>query len=166
MDRPRYAKVAALAGLAGEFDAAGALEIVERLDGTGTTDFWGISARSTTSEYEQMRDAECERRIALLRACWAYLDDVAARVSRELQKGPRGGGHHRDQIVRHTLGVEAREFAVKIGVTTPVDTVLTPDGLRIYRDAYCEAIHEYHARGAPARTWTLQFLIKDLSQSP
>ena len=30
--------------------------------------------------------------VTLLRACWAYFDDVAARVSPEMRRGPRGGG--------------------------------------------------------------------------
>ena len=43
--RPRYAKVAQLAGVGDEFAEAGELEVVERLDGTGMTDFHGVSAR-------------------------------------------------------------------------------------------------------------------------
>ena len=158
--RARYTKVAEIAGLARQFDAAREVEVVERLDGTGTTDFHGISARSATAEYDEMSAAECERKIALLRASWVYFDDVAARVSAQLRKGPRGGGRDRDQIVRHTLGVEAREFAVKIGVITPLDAVQTPDGLCAHREAYCEAIRDYNRRGLPARTWTLQFLLR------
>ncbi len=158
--RQRYAKVAELAGLARDFDAARELEVVERLDGTSTTDFWGISARSATAEHDQMSDAECERKIALLRACWAYFDAVAPRVSAELRKGPRGGGRDRDQIVAHTLGSERHEFAKKVGVITPPEAVRTPDGLLAHREAYCEAIRQYNARGAPARSWTLQFLIR------
>lgn len=46
--RPRFAKVAKVAGLANEFGATGALAIVERVDGTGMTDFYGVSARSSS----------------------------------------------------------------------------------------------------------------------
>ena len=38
--RPRYAKVAALAGLADEFGAAGELAVVERVEGNGMTDYY------------------------------------------------------------------------------------------------------------------------------
>lgn len=158
--RRRYVKVAELAGLARAFHAAGELEVVERLEGTSTTDFHGISARSTSTEYEPMSDAECGRKVGLLRACWTYFDDTSARASAEMRKGPRGGGRDRDQIVRHTLVSEAHEFAKKVGVITPPDAVLTPDGLRAHREAYGDAILEYNARGVPARTWTLQFLIR------
>ena len=102
--RPRYAKIAALAGLSEEFAATGDLEVVERLDGIGMTDMYGVSMKSAKPEYDQISDAECERKIALLRASWAYFDDVAARVSDELRKGPRGGGRDRDRIVRHANG--------------------------------------------------------------
>jgi hypothetical protein len=42
--RPRYAKVAELAGFGAEFGATGELEVVERLDGIGMTDYYGVSA--------------------------------------------------------------------------------------------------------------------------
>ena len=158
--RQRYAKVAEVAGLAGEFGATGDLEVVERLEGTGMTDFYGVSARSAAPEYEQLSEAECERKIALLRACWASFDDVASRVSAELRKGPRGGGRDRETIVRHANGAEIAEFARKVGVITPLDARQNPVELRAHRDAFCEAIREHNARGASARSWTLQFVIR------
>ena len=53
-----------------------------------------------------MPEDELERKLALLEAAWQFFDDVAARVSLELEKGPRGGGRNRDEIVRHVLGWE------------------------------------------------------------
>src|SRR5215216_3236750 len=88
--RKRYRPVAGLAGMAEEFDAAGPLEIVEDKVGTGSTDFWGISFSPAATEQEPMGEAELERGITLLRACWTYFDGVAARVSPEMRKGPRG----------------------------------------------------------------------------
>ena len=44
--RPRYARVAEVAGRANEFAATGEMAIVERLGGTGMTDFYGVSARA------------------------------------------------------------------------------------------------------------------------
>ena len=160
--RPRYARVAELAGFADEFLATGKMKVVERLQGTGMTDFYTLSARPAGPEQKQMSEAECERKLALLRACWAYFDDVASRVSAELRKGPRGGGRDRDRIVRHTNGAEIVEFAKKVGVITAPDAWQNPnrDKLRAHRDAFCAAIREYNARGAPARTWTVQFVIR------
>jgi hypothetical protein len=158
--RPRYAKVAKLAGLAREFRAAGDMAVVERLEGTGMTDFYGLSARSAGPEHEPMSHAACERKIALLRASWTYFDDVASRVSAELRKGPRGGGRDRDTIVHHANGVEIQEFAKKVGVSTPPDAWRRPDDVRAHREAYCAAIRDHNARGASARTWTVQYVIR------
>jgi hypothetical protein len=157
---PRYAKVAELAGLADEFREAGDMAVVERLQGTGMTDFYGLSFRSAESEHEPISAAACKRKIALLRASWTYFDDVASRVSAQLRKGPRGGGRDRDRIVHHANGTEIQEFAKKVGVNTPPDAWRRPDDLRAHRDAFCAAIRDYNARGAPARTWTVQFVIR------
>src|SRR5437773_10655639 len=151
--RPRYAKIAELAGLSNEFRAAGKLAVVERLEGVGMTDFYGLSYRSAGPEHAPMSDADCERKIALLRASWTYFDDVASRVSAELRKGPRGGGRDRDKIVRHANGAEIQEFAKKVGINTPHDAWRRPDDLPAHREAYCAAIREYNSRGAGPRTW-------------
>jgi hypothetical protein len=159
--RPRYAKVAALAGLADRFGATGDLAVVERLEGIGMTDYYGVSGRSARPEQEQMSEAACERKIALLRASWTSFDDVASRVSAELRKGPRGGGRERDEIVRHTNGSEIDEFARKVGVITPLDAREDPDDLRAHREAFCAAIREFNSRGPSAgKWWTVQFVIR------
>jgi len=158
--RPRYAKIAKLAGLADEFRRAGDMTVVERLEGAGMTDFYGLSWRSAGPEHAPLSAAACERKIALLRASWTYFDDVASRVSAELRKGPRGGGRDRDKIINHTNGAEIYEFAKKVGVNRPLEIRRRPDELRTYRDAFCAAIRDYNARGAPARTWTVQFVIR------
>jgi len=159
--RPRYAKVAALAGLADEFDATGVLTVVERLEGNGMTDYYGVSGRAAEPELEQMSAAACERKIALLRASWATFDEVASRVSPELRKGPRGGGRERDEIVRHVNGAEIAEHATKVGVRTPLEARLDPDALRAHREAFCAAIRDFNASGPSAgKWWTVQFLIR------
>ena len=158
--RPRFAPVADLAGLGDEFAATGELEVVERLGGTGMGDFYGVSGQTAESEYDQMSDGACERKIALLRASWAYFDAVAARVSAELRLGPRGGGRDRNQIVRHVNGAEIDEHAKKVGVRTSLDARGDPEAMRAHRDAYAEGIREFNARGPSAGVWTVQFLIR------
>ena len=66
-----------------------------------------------------MDEAELEREITLLRACWAFFDGVAARVSPEMRKGPRGGGRDRDRIIRHTIRTESEDFAKQVGLADP-----------------------------------------------
>jgi hypothetical protein len=160
--RQRYWPVASLAGIASEFDAAGALEIVEDKVGTGSTDFWGISFSPSATEQGPMGDAEFERGITLLRACWAFFDGVTARVSPEMRKGSRGGGRDRDRIISHTIRVESEDFAKRVGLRTPEGGALTPDGLRQYREAYVAAMRAYNAGEVerPMRSWTLPFLIR------
>jgi hypothetical protein len=160
--RKRYRPVANLARMAREFDAAGSLQVVEDRIGTGSTDFWGISFSPCATEREPMGDAELERGITLLRACWSFFDEVAARVSPEMRKGPRGGGRDRDQIIRHTVRTESEDFAKKVGLRTPEGAALTPEGLRQHRRAYVAAIRAYHAGEVTRRmrSWTLPFLIR------
>ena len=160
--RERYRPVAGLAGMAAEFDAAGALEIMEDRVGTGSTDFWGISFSPSATEHGPMDDAELERRIALLRGCWALFDGVAARVSPEMRKGPRGGGRDRDRIIRHTIRTESEDFAKKVGLRIPEEGAIAPDRLPEYRNDYVAAIRAYNAGQVqkPMRSWTLAFLIR------
>jgi len=160
--RERYRPVADLAGLAAEFDAAGPLAIVEEKVGTGSTDFWGISFSPSAAEHGPMTEAELERGITLLRACWAFFDGVAARVSSEMRKGPRGGGRDRDRIIRHTIRTESEDFAKQVGLRIPEEAALTPDGLRKHREAYVAAMRGYNAGEVSRRmrSWTLPFLIR------
>jgi hypothetical protein len=157
---PRYAGVAERAGMATAFARAGHTEVVERVPGSSSTDFWGIAHVPSQIERAVLPPADLERRLDLLRACWATFDDVAARVSHELRPGSRGGGRSRDQIIRHTYGTEPGQFSRKVNVRTPIDVVLTPDGLATHRRAFLDAIRAYNAEGTPARTWPIQFLVR------
>ena len=159
--RERYRPIALAAGMVDEFDAAGPLDVIEDRAGTGSTDFWGISFSPSGSEQGPMGDTEIDRKIKLLRACWAFFDSVAARVSAEMRKGPRGGGRDRDTIIRHTIRVESEDFAKRLGLRIPEGGALTVDGLVAYREAYVAAIHAYNrGEGKRMQSWTLPFLIR------
>jgi hypothetical protein len=133
----RYGQVAKLAGMEAAFAALSTVEIVERYAGTGSTDFWGISFAFSRLDRQDLSREEVERELTLMQACWAFFDDVRVRVSAQMQKGPRGGGRDRDQIVSHTLR-----------------------GLQAHRDAYCKAMRVLHVQGKLARTWPLRYLIR------
>jgi hypothetical protein len=159
---PRYAQVAKLAEMNAAFDSLENVDVVEEYPGTGSTDFWGISFAFSSIDKQGMPGDELERELRLMRACWAFFDEVRGRVSAEMQKGPRGGGRDRDDIVRHTFAVE-QDWAKMIGVLTPDGAMLTDEGLKAHRDAYCQAIREYHAQGKLAgkmAKWPLRFLIR------
>lgn len=150
--RPRYAKVARVAGLGDEFEATGKLKVVERVKGSGMTDFYTLSFHSAAPEYRPMSEAECERKLALLRASWKYFDRVASKVSAELRKGPRGGGRDRDRIIRHANGAEILEFAPKVGVKTSEDVWQEPTSKKLWahRERFAAAIRDYNAPCAPS----------------
>jgi len=157
---PRYAGVAERAGMGSAFARTRDPEVVERVPGSSSTDFWGIAHVPSQIEREVLSSADLERRLDLVHACWAYFDDVAARVSHELRPASRGGGRSRDQVIRHTYGTEPQQFSRKVEVRTPLDVVLTLDGLATHRRAYLDAIRAYNAEGKPARTWPIQFLVR------
>lgn len=159
--RDRYHPVAQDAGLADELDAAGRVQVVLDEVGTGSTDFWGISFAPSGLEPEPMDDAELDRKIALLQACWRHFDAVAARVSPELRKGPRGGGRDRDEIIGHVLRVESLDFAKRLGLPVDAGSPTTAQALRRHREAYVARMCEYNAgEGKRMRSWNLPFLIR------
>jgi hypothetical protein len=160
--RDRYRPVADRAGLGHGFDHAGSLEVVEDGVGAGSTDFWGISFSPSSFEQDPMDAAELERKLTVLQACWAHFDVVAARVSPEMRRGPRGGGRDRDTIISHTIRVESEDFAKKVGLAVPEYGALQPGALAPYRSAYLDAMRAYQ-RGEfsrPMRSWTLAFLVR------
>ncbi len=157
---PRYGGVAERAGLAGELGRQRQVEVVEHVPGSSSTDFWGIAHVPSETERTVLSATELERRLELLRACWAYFDDVAARVAADLRPQPRGGGRSRDQIIRHVYANEPEQFSRKVEVRTPLEAVLTPHGLATHREAYLDAIRTYNAEAKPARTWPIQFLVR------
>jgi hypothetical protein len=109
---PRYAPVARRAGVT---PPGTELAVAERAEGTaGYTDF-GVPGIVAGHDRRPLTAADGERAAALLEACWAELDQVAAGAPETLRKGPRGGGRDRDQILEHVIGAEAA-FARKLGV--------------------------------------------------
>ena len=159
---PRYSQVAKLAEMDAELGTMQNVKVVERYPGTGSTDFWGISFAFSSIDKHRMSNDELDRELRLLQACWAFFDGVCGRVSAEMQKGPRGGGRDRDHIVRHTFAAE-QDWAKMIGVLTPADAMLSSKRLKAHRDAYCQAIRDYHEQGLLAgkmAKWPLRYLIR------
>lgn len=156
---PRYAPVANLAGMEAAFPASARIDVIEEYQGSGSTDFWGISFAFSEIDRQAMSSDELDRELTLMRACWTFFDDVRSRVSAEMRKGPRGGGRDRDHIVRHTV-VSEQDWTKKLGMHPPEGALVTDEGLTAHRDAYCWAIRALHSRGEMARTWPLRFLIR------
>ena len=85
---PRYAGVAERAGMASAFKPSRDLEVVERVPGSSSTDFWGVAHVPSEIEREVLSAKDLERRLDLLQASWAYFDDVAASRLRGARPGP------------------------------------------------------------------------------
>jgi len=156
---PRYAQIAKLAGMDGEFAAITTLDVIEQYPGTGSTDFWGISFAFSSIDKQAVSSEVLERELTLMQACWAFFDDVRFRVSAEMQKGPRGGGRDRDQIVRHTLANEM-DWAGGLGLPNLYSEHLPDEIVSTHRAAYCNAIRAFHAEGKMAGKWPLRYLIR------
>jgi hypothetical protein len=159
--RERYRPVARHAGLEADFDDANALQIVEDHVGNTSTDFWGISWIPASFEHGPMPPDVLERRLALLQGVWRFFDEVAARVSPEMRRGPRGGGRSRDEIIGHVFGNERVQFSKRVGVPTPPGVMLTPDGPQTHREQFLTGLRQYNAEDRKiGRTWTLQYLLR------
>ena len=122
---PRYRGVAERAGMASEFDATPEIEVVERVPGSSSTDFWGIAHVPSELERAVLPPDELERRLRLLQATWAYFEDVGAHASPELKPGPRSAGRTRDQIIRHVLINEPEQHSLKVEVRIGLEVQIT-----------------------------------------
>ena len=108
-----------------------------------------------------MPEAELDRKLALLQAAWSFFDDVAARVSAEMQKGARGGGRDRDEIIAHVLRNEQGDFAREVGVPEPPVLMIAPEQRSQHREDFVAGIRDYNAQRLRAgRSWTVPFLIR------
>lgn len=116
---PRYAPVPATAGVPFSLAASSRLEVVERLEGSATTDF-GAPGAIGEADRAPLSPGEASRLCALLRACWDLFDHVAENAPAELRKGPRGGGRDRDQVVEHVTVAELA-YARKMGARAAGD---------------------------------------------
>jgi len=161
---PRYAVVAERARLKSEFSRGREVEVIERVPGTSSTDFFGIAHVPSEFERTVVSEADLERRLDLLRACWAHFDEFATLVSAELRPGARGGGRSREEIVRHVYGSERHNWSPKVEVRTEPGVMLTPEGLATHRQRFLDAIRAYNVEGRLARKWPIQFLIRRTAQ--
>ena len=133
----RYAEVAKQAKVA--FPAkAGELEVVERVKGSGATDF-GVPHEIAKADAEPLTARQAARQVELVQAAWAVLELVARRSPAELRKGPRGGGRDRDKMLDHVLGAEAA-YARKLGVKHPQPQLGDTKAIKALRDDLVDAL--------------------------
>jgi hypothetical protein len=126
---PRYQVVTRQARVPLPADAADRFSVVDRVKGTGATDF-GVPHEVTDADRQALPADEARRQAKLVSAAWRVFDQVAAGAPAELRKGPRGGGRDRDKIVDHVLGAEAsyvRALGLKLPAPEAGDTAAIDD---------------------------------------
>jgi len=156
----RYLPVAKRARLGSELESQTGVEIIGRYRGVGSTDFWGISFAPSPLDREPFDAPTFDRQVRLLRAAWADFDETVAHVSAELRPGVRGGGRSRDQIVRHVLANEGRDFSRLVKVPSEPEDLLTRAGLAHHRDRFVAAMRAWYAEGRPLGNWTVPYLLR------
>lgn len=142
-----------------------ALEVSERLEGNATTDF-GAPAVAPAADERPLDDAELERQVAVLEACWAAFDRTAEAASAAvLRKGPRGGGRELDAIVSHVLEADSAYLASLGGRYKTGRADVATDMARL-REAIVEVLSS-RARGEPpprtprsGRLWAPRYFVR------
>ncbi len=137
---PRYAVVAAEAGIKFPRTTGNSFDVVERVEGSATTDF-GAPGTPAERDTEPASAAEAKRLAALVAAAWRILDEVAGRAPEELAKGPRGGGRDRDKVIQHVLGSEA-SYGRTLGVRHREPNREDTDAVTAMRDELQDALRE------------------------
>jgi hypothetical protein len=102
----RYAPVAEAADVKFPKTAGKDLNVVERVKGSGSTDF-GVPGTILERDAKRLTPAQAKRVSALVEAAWTVFDRVVDKAPSALRKGPRGGGRDRDKIVDHVVGAES-----------------------------------------------------------
>ncbi|MDQ4037334.1 MAG: hypothetical protein M3313_03045 [Actinomycetota bacterium] len=155
---PRYAPVAAIAGL--RWPAALDFEVVERLTGSGSTEF-GVLDKPPKADAEKITPLAAGRQASLLQASWQLFDDIVANAPAALRKGPRGGGRNRDKIVEHVVGAEA-SYARMIGIRDdPKTSDLSPAAAARRRERVL-AVLSAASDGGPLRDkgWPTRYALR------
>lgn len=163
----RYAVIAERAGFAKEFAAVTEPEISVEYEGTGSTDFWGISFAHGPNDHEPMADEELERHLALLKASWDEFDEIGQRVSPQMERGPRGGGRDRDEIVAHLVYAELT-WLKKLDIRPEFKEIFPLEKRKIHHQGVIDELRRRHLEQLPVKAkggppWTVRFTIRHLA---
>jgi hypothetical protein len=163
---PRYALVAAEAGLEFPADAATLAADVSRtvdsVPGGSGTDF-GVPSAITELDHRPTTIAEAERLARIVEAAWAVFDRVAAAAPAELRKGPRGGGRDRDKMIGHVVGAD-HIYAQQIGLRGPEPSPGDRAAVAAERRAMLEVLRRPSDGVALAgRRWTARYAARRIA---
>jgi hypothetical protein len=152
----RYARVAKLAGEALDDPDRLELDVVERTEGGGSTEF-GVPGTVTNHDRRPVSAGEADRLARLVDAAWQTFDKVAKCAPRDLRKGPRGGGRNTSKIVDHVIESDhyyAREIGLRIPPPDPADRV----SVDVMRTGMLDLLRQ-KSDGSPlaGRKWTTRY---------
>jgi hypothetical protein len=153
---PRYAEVAKRAHKRFPKVEAERFKVVERIEGSATTDF-GAPGKVAKADYDDFDRTEANRLRDLLQAAWDLLDDVVAEAPPTLKKGPRGGGRDRDQVMQHVLGAQSG-YARTIGLKMKEPDFGDRKAIEQVRVAILEKI--VPGGGKPEKGWPVPYFVR------
>lgn len=156
---PRYREVAELASQRFPPVAKESLQVVERIPGSGTTDF-GAPGKVAEADRAMVDASTAARLRELLQAGWEYLDRVVAGAPAVLRKGPRGGGRDRDEVFRHVLSAEAG-YSRSLGLKLKEPATDDPQAINGFRSAILEVIRA--SEKAPAARWPVPYAVRRIA---
>jgi hypothetical protein len=161
---PRYAPVAATAGIDFDVDSGLTPRVRERLPGDATTAF-GAPSQITSADIEEPAEAEKERLLSLLAASWEIFDRIASESPESLRKGPRGGGRDRTKIVDHVLAAEGG-YSRQLGLKLPEPHSRQADAITAHRLALLEGLRHADAtrkRDQGRKRWPMRYATRRLA---
>jgi hypothetical protein len=152
----RYARVAKLAGEALADPDRLELDVVERADGGGGTEF-GVPSNVTKHDRRPVSAKQADRLARLVDAAWQTFDKVAKGAPEDLRKGPRGGGRNTSKIVDHVLGSD-HAYAHEMGLRLPPPNPGDRSTVDVLRAAMLDVLRE-KSDGSPlaGRRWTTRY---------
>jgi hypothetical protein len=160
---PRYARVAAVAGLEAPTDAsAHDLHTVESVAGGAGTDF-GVPSAITDLDRRPVDAAEAVRLAGLVGAAWTVLDEIAAVTPASLRKGPRGGGRDRDKMLGHVFEADDA-YARQLGLRLPAGTLEARAAVEAKRTAVLDLLRQ-PSDGSPIadRRWPPRYAARRIA---
>jgi hypothetical protein len=163
---PRYAVVAAQAGLAFVGDSDGLsdadFELVESVAASAGTDF-GVPSGIAELDRRPLNAAEAEREAGLVEAAWIVFDRIVAAAPAELRKGPRGGGRDRDTMVAHCVTSDSA-YAGQIGIRLPEPAPDDRAAIESVRLAILELLRQ-PSDGSPlaGRKWPARYAARRIA---
>ncbi len=145
------------------------LNVTDRNEGNASTDFGGFGV-ILASDRDPLSEAEFQRQLAVLNACWKAFDQAVEQAKgKELRKGPRGGGRSLEKILDH-VNQSDRAYLSRIAWKhSPVEGLPAREGMNQTRLAIHDALEMAMRAGLPEKgprggvIWPLRYFIRTVA---